>query len=45
MFTGAGILGKIKNTLQPTGVTEMYVAGVPEKIIQEHTGHRSLDGL
>ena len=23
----------------------MYVAGVPEKIIQERTGHRSLDGL
>ena len=28
-----------------SGATEMFRAGVPEKIIQEHTGHRSVKAL
>ena len=45
MCQEAGIHGKTNHSLRATGATEMYVAGVPEKIIQERTGHRSLDGL
>ena len=45
MCEEAGIEGKTNHSLRATGVTEMYLAGVPKKVIQEHTGHRSLDGL
>ena len=31
--------------LRATGATELYTAGVPEKIIQERTGHRSIESL
>ena len=41
----AGIESKTNHSLRATGVTEMYLADVPEKVIQECTGHRSLDGL
>ena len=33
------------HSLRATGATELYDAGVPEKIIKECTGHRSTDGL
>ena len=45
MFEEGGICGKTNHSLRATGVTEMYLAGVPEKVIQERTGHRSLEGL
>ena len=39
----AGIGGnKSNHTLRATGATELYQAGVPEKVIQERTGHLSL---
>lgn len=42
----AGIEGRITNhSLRATSATQMYEMGVPEKIIQERTGHRSLDAL
>ena len=33
---------KTNHSLRATGATEMYHAGVPEKVIQERTGHLSL---
>ena len=45
MFTRIGISGKTNHSLRASGATEMFRAGVPEKIIQECTGHRSLKAL
>ena len=45
MFEMVGIEGKTNHSLRATGATEMFRAGVPEKIIQERTGHRSLKAL
>ena len=40
----AGIQGTITNhSLRATSATHMYRSGVPEKVIQERTGHRSLE--
>ena len=36
---------KTNHSLRATGATELYEAAVPEKIIQERTGHRSLECL
>ena len=36
---------KTNHSLRATGATELYEAEVPEKIIQERTGHRSLECL
>ena len=33
------------HSLRATGATELYTAGVPEKIIQKHTGHHSVECL
>ena len=33
------------HSLRTTGATELYTAGVPEKIIQERTGHRCIESL
>ena len=42
----AGIVGKKTNhSLRATGASELFAAGVPERIIQQRTGHRSLDAL
>ena len=42
----AGIQGTITNhSLRATSATHMYRSGVPEKVIQERTGHRSLEAL
>ena len=32
-------------SLRATGATQLYTAGVPEKIIQERTGHHSVECL
>ena len=46
MCREAGIEGNITNhSLRATSATQMYDKGVPEKIIQERTGHRSLEAL
>ena len=45
MFKMVGIEGKTNHSLRASGATEMFRAGVPEKIIQEHTGHRSVKAL
>ena len=46
MCKAAGIEGNTTNhSLRATGATRMYRSGVPEKVIQERTGHRSLEGL
>ena len=46
MCRNAGIVGhKTNQSLRATGATEMYHGNVPEKLIQERTGHRSLKAL
>ena len=46
MCKEAGIEGNITNhSLRATSATQMYDKGVPEKIIQERTGHCSLEAL
>ena len=46
MCSLAGIEGRISNhSLRATSVTQMYESGVPEKVIQERTGHRWLEAL
>ena len=42
----AGVEGnKTNHSLRATGATELFSAGVPEEIIQQHTGHRSTKAL
>ena len=36
---------KTNHSLRATGASELFQAGVPEKVIQERTGHLSLSGL
>ena len=46
MCLEAGVQGnKTNHSLRATGATRMYQSGIPEKVIQERTGHRSLEGL
>ena len=45
MFSKIGIVGKSNHSLRVTGASNLFQAGVPEKIIQERTGHRSLKAL
>ena len=46
MCKSAGITGhKTNHSLRATGATELYLAGVPEKIIQQRTGHQSVEAL
>ena len=46
MCNTAGIVGhKTNHSLRATGATQMYESGVPEKLIQERTGHRSIEAL
>ena len=46
MCSSAGIKEKKSNySLRATGATQMYSSGVPEKLIQERTGHQSLEAL
>ena len=46
MCDKAGIAGnKTNHSLRAYAATELFNAGVPEKVIQDRTGHRSLDGL
>ena len=46
MCMNAGISGnKTNHSLRSFGVTEMFTSKLPEKVIQERSGHRSLDAL
>ena len=46
MCTLANLPGNHTNhSLRATGATALYTAGVPEKIIQDRTGHRSVECL
>ena len=46
MCLQAGVSGnKTNHSLRATGATQMYEKGAPEKLIQERTGHRSLEAL
>ena len=36
---------KTNHSLRATGATALFSAGVPERIIQQNTGHRSLEAL
>ena len=45
MCEKAGIEKKTNHSLRATGATRMFEAGVPEKLIQQRTGHQSLDSL
>ena len=46
MCSDAGIGGhKTNHSLRATGATELFKRGAPEKLIQERTGHRSLEAL
>ena len=45
MFAMIGVSGKTNHSLRATGTSMMLQAGVPEKIVQERTGHRSLEAL
>ena len=42
MFAEVGISGKTNHRLRATGATDLYTANVPENMIQQRTGHRSL---
>ena len=39
------IYGTTKSVIHAIGAAALYTAGVPEKIIQGHTGHRSIECL
>ena len=45
MFSAVGIDGKTNHSLRATGASTLFEANVPEKVIQEHTGHRSVKAL
>ena len=46
MCSEAGIEGHFTNhSLRATGATQLFERSVPEKVIQEFTGHRSVKGL
>ena len=45
MCTHGGVESRSNHSLGATGATELYNAGVPEKIIKKRTGHRSLESL
>ena len=45
MFAMIGVSGKTNHSLRATGASEMFEAGVPEKIVQERTRHRSTEAL
>ena len=46
MCDEAGIVGNKSNySLHVAGASSLFDAGVPERIIQQTTGHRSVEGL
>ena len=46
MCSESGVNGeKTNHSLRATGISDLYQAGVPEKVIQERSGHLSISGL
>jgi len=45
MCTMVQITGKKNHSFRATGTTALFSGNCPEKVIQEHTGHRSLKAL
>ena len=45
MCEQAGLKPKTNHPLRATGATTLFNAGVPEKLVQEVTGHRSIECL
>ena len=46
MCEEASIIGKRSNhSLRASGITKLFQSGVPEKVIQDCSEHRSIDGL
>ena len=45
MFCEVGVSGKTNHSLRATGASALFQVNVPEKIIQERTGHRSVKAL
>ena len=45
MFEAVGVKGKMNHSLRVTGTTRLFNAQVSEKIVQERSGHCSLDSL
>ena len=46
MCKHSGIEGsKANHNSSTASATQMYAIGVPEKLVQERTGHRSFDAL
>ncbi len=46
LCANAGVVGhKTNHSLRASSATAMVNAGIPKKLIQERTGHRSLDAL
>ena len=45
MFQEIGVEGKSNHSLRATGATRLFESNVPEKLIQERTGHKSVDAL
>ena len=45
MCSQIGVTGKTNHSLHRTGATRLFEANVPEKLIQERTGHKSMDTL
>ena len=45
MCEQAGLKPKTNHSLRATGATTLFNAGVPEKLVQEVTGHRSIECL
>ena len=45
MFTEAGMPPKSNHALRAFGASTLFSAGVPEQLVQEQTGHRSVQAL
>lgn len=45
MFAKVGITGKTNYSLRATGSSEIFCCGVPEKLVQERTRHRTVKAL
>ena len=44
-IAGLNIEGKTNHSLRATGISRLYSAGVPEKLIMQRSGHLSKEGL
>ena len=45
MCSQISVTGKTNYSLRATGATRLFEANVPEKLIEERTGHKSTDAL